>query len=187
MHAVIARRDGDRLLRARLFERIMALAYFITFSTYGTRLHGDARGSVDDTHNLYGTPVLEPDAEREQVLRQTMKQPPYVMSAAERDIVCRAIVELAKERGWDLLAVHVRTNHVHVVIAAERDPSRLMSDLKARASRELTCAGFDNAERRRWTRHGSTRHLFHEEQVTDAIHYTLDQQGERMAYYVKKH
>ena len=60
-----------------------------------------------------------------------------------------------------------------------------MSDLKARAPRDLTRAGFDNPERRRWTRHGSTLHLFREEEVAAKIRYTLDEQGERMAWYAK--
>jgi hypothetical protein len=58
-----------------------------------------------------------------------------------------------------------------------------MADLKARASRNLTMAGFDDTGRKRWTRHGSTRHLFFEEAVNGAVHYTLDEQGERMAWY----
>jgi hypothetical protein len=163
----------------------MALAYFITFSTYGTWLHGSAKvlGSVDDEHNEYGTPFVAPDAERERQERVAMTQPPYVMSAAERDVVCRAIVELSRERGWRLLAVHVRSNHVHVVIAAERDPGRIMSDLKGRASRDLNRAGFDSAERKRWTRHGSTKHLFRADEVEAKVSYTLDGQGERMAWY----
>ncbi len=166
----------------------MALAYFITFTTYGTWLHGSVKGkgSVDEEHNTYGTPFLEPDAQREQAAREAMVQPPYVMSRAEREIVCKAIVDLARNRGWLLSAIHVRSNHVHVVVSVERDAGRVMSDMKARASRELTLAGFDNAARRRWTRHGSTLHLFHEEEVEAKIRYTLDQQGERMAWYAKE-
>jgi hypothetical protein len=166
----------------------MALAYFITFSTYGTWLHGSAKGqgSVDSEHNIYGTPFVEPDAQREAAEREMMAQAPYVMSAAERDIVCKAIVDLARDRGWQLLAVHVRTNHVHVVVSAERDPGRIMSDIKARASRDLTLAGFDKSQRRRWTRHGSTLHLFRKDQVEAKIHYTLDAQGDRMACYAQE-
>ena len=33
----------------------MALAYLITFTTYGARLHGSDEGSVDDQHNVYDT------------------------------------------------------------------------------------------------------------------------------------
>jgi hypothetical protein len=161
----------------------MALAYFITFTTYGTWLHGSAKGSVDAHHNIRGMPLVPMDTQREQAARERMSQPEYVMSAGERHTVCRAIVALAAERGWLLLAAHVRSTHVHVVIHAERDAGRVMSDLKARASRDLNTAGFENAKRQRWTRHGSTRHLFRDEDVAAAIHYTLEEQGERMAWY----
>ena len=101
----------------------MALAYFITFTTYGTWLPGSAKGkgSVDREHNGYGTPFVNPDEQRERWAREAMTQPAYVMSPAEREIFCQAFVELAKERAWLLLAVHVRSNHVHVVLSADGD------------------------------------------------------------------
>jgi len=34
-------------------------AYFLTFTCYGDRLHGDKRGSVDRTHNHFGSHYLE--------------------------------------------------------------------------------------------------------------------------------
>jgi hypothetical protein len=171
------------LFAAKLEVKPMALAYFITFTTYGTWLPGNAKGSVHDEHNVFATPLLEADAKREQLAQMAMKEPPYVMSAAEREIVCKAIVGLAVGRGWELLAQQVRTNHVHAVARAELEPGRMMSDMKGRASRELTLAGFGVAASRRWTRHGSTRHLFRGEQVAAAIRYPLDEQGERMAWY----
>ena len=58
----------------------MALAYLITFTTYGARLHGSARGSVDDEHNVYGTPLLPVDAERERRSKKTMTEPAYTMA-----------------------------------------------------------------------------------------------------------
>ncbi len=115
-----------------------------------------------------------------------MAQPPYKLDASARDVVCQAVVALSEERGWNLLAVHVRSNHVHVVIQTEREPGRIMSDLKARASRDLTRAGYETADRLRWTRHGSTKHLFHEDEVAAKIRYTLDEQGPRMAWYAKE-
>jgi hypothetical protein len=50
----------------------MALAYLITFTTYGTRLHGSAKGSVDDEHNAYGTPLVQTDTNRELRSKRTM-------------------------------------------------------------------------------------------------------------------
>lgn len=109
----------------------MALAYFITFSTYGTWLPGTAkgRGSVDRRHNVYGTPFLAPDEGRQDRAARRMTGPPYILGETARTIVRDAIVELCKEANWTLLALHVRTNHVHVVLSAEREPGRLMSDL----------------------------------------------------------
>ena len=166
----------------------MALAYFITFSTYGTWLHGTSKGkgSVDREHNQHGMPFVEPDERREVQARDEMKQPAYTMQAAEREIVREEIVALCREKGWQLLALHVRSNHVHVVVAVERDPGRVMSDMKARASRELTRGGFDDAKRKRWTRHGSTLHLFDEATVAEKIDYTLNRQGAPMAFYDRR-
>jgi REP element-mobilizing transposase RayT len=163
----------------------MAIAYFITFSTYGTWLHGADKGmgSVDRDHNEQGADFVTPDPAVEQEACDAMAQPVYTMDAPRRERVRDAIVSLAKERAWQLLAVHVRSNHVHVVIRADRDPGRLMSDLKGRASRDLTLTGFENADRRRWTRHGSTKHLFTAEEVEDKIEYTLTKQGTPMALY----
>ncbi len=163
----------------------MPLAYFITFSTYGTWLHGTekGKGSVDRRHKSFGGDFVPADPGRLDDARDAMTQPPYVLDAARRAVARDAIVALARAKGWQLLAVHVRSNHVHVVIAADRDADRLMADLKARASRDLNRAGLDAADRKRWTRHGSTLHLFTPEQVGRKVAYTLDEQGEPMAVY----
>lgn len=163
----------------------MALAYFITFSTYGTWLHGTDKGlgSVDARHNQPGTPFVEPDARRLQREREAMAQPMYVMDAPRRSIVRDAVVAICREKDWNLRALHVRSNHVHVVVGAAREPGRLMSDLKARASRELNRAGLDTPDRKRWTRHGSTIHLFTLEKVSEKVRYTIEEQGPKMAWY----
>ena len=66
------------------------LAYFITWTCYGTWLHGRASGSVDDAHNCFGDPVLPPDPVREAEMRrrlierldklveQSISQPPEI-------------------------------------------------------------------------------------------------------------
>jgi REP element-mobilizing transposase RayT len=163
----------------------MALAYFITFSTYGTWLHGTGKGlgSVDPEHNDYGGEFVEANPALEKEMRESMTQPEYKLDAAHRAVVRDAIVNLAKEKGWQLLAIHVRSNHVHVVITADREVNRLMSELKARASRDLTLAGFENVDRKRWTRHGSTQHLFTNAEVERKVEYTLYEQGTPMAWY----
>jgi REP element-mobilizing transposase RayT len=112
-----------------------------------------------------------------------MNQPPYRMDKRRRDAVLAALLERCSERKWNLLAAHVRTNHIHLVIEAEIRPERIMNDLKSYASRYLSRLELDEPERRRWARHGSTRWLWRIENVSTAIQYVLEKQGEAMAVF----
>ncbi len=153
------------------------LAYFITFSCYGARLHGDENGSVDDFHNVPGTPFVDPSEARNAAKKAQMNDLPYGMDHPQREVVLATIREVCAYRKWRLLAVHVRSTHVHLVVEADAEPEKIMGDLKAYASRCLSEAGFDERGRQRWARHGSTRYLWITEAVEDAIDYTLHRQG----------
>jgi hypothetical protein len=86
------------------------IAYFLTFTTYGTWLHGREPESVDRQHNIYGTPMLAPDPELEQKQRAKMKQPEYRLDENQRTIVLETILEVAKHRGlhvWLLMFVPI--------------------------------------------------------------------------------
>jgi hypothetical protein len=56
-----------------------------------------------------------------------------------------------------------------------------MNELKSYASRELNRLGHDGPDRRRWARHGSTRWLWRDEDVRQAVHYVIEEQGELFA------
>ena len=159
------------------------LAYFITFTTYGTWLHGRETGSVDREHNAPGTPVLPPDAAREASARAAMRQACYILDEPRRNVVLRTLVEVCRHRQWTPWAVHVRTNHVHVVVTAPVPPEKVMSDFKAWASRRLRESFDESPDRDRWTQHGSTRYLNDSASMSAAIRYTLDEQGDRMSAY----
>ncbi len=94
------------------------LAYLITFRTYGTWLPGDERGSIDKYHNRYGSPRAVASEERENTQASRLKSAPFLLNAAARKQVEDAIREVCRHRGWIIIAIHVRTNHVHIVIAA---------------------------------------------------------------------
>ena len=160
------------------------MRYFITFSCYGTRLHGDASGSVDRHHNLAGSRVLPPDAQRVAAERRALLQDPYLLNQARREIVLRAIQRHCAQRGWHLVAAHVRSNHVHAIVEAEARPERIMNEFKSYATRELNRLGGEAPDRKRWARHGSTRWLWSEEDVRHALQYVIEEQGEPMALFV---
>jgi hypothetical protein len=58
-----------------------------------------------------------------------------------------------------------------------------MNDRKSYASRCLNQMRLDEPTRKRWARHGSTRWLWEPENVSAAIRYVVDEQGERMAVF----
>jgi len=106
------------------------LKHFITFACYGARLHGDESGSVDRHHNLVGSRRLEPDSQRVMAERRELLQDPYVLDEAGRAVVLATIQGHCSYRGWNLLAAHVRSNHVHAVVAAETRPERIMNEFQ---------------------------------------------------------
>jgi REP element-mobilizing transposase RayT len=160
--------------------------YFITFACYGARLHGNDAGSVDRSHNAYGTRLLEPTPARSTSAQGRMVQTPYVLDPPRRSLVLSCFRDVCTYREWNLLAAHVRTNHVHVVVSAAEKPESVMNTLKAYASRKLNESGLEASDRRRWSRHGSTRYLWNHEQVQDAVSYVADGQGNAMSLYVNQ-
>ena len=152
-------------------------AYLVTWTCYGSRLHGDERGSVDRDHNIPGTLMLAYNAGLREWERSQMKGKPFLIDPGSRFVIVHAISETCTFRGWALLAQNVRTNHVHVVLAARDDPSRVLHDLKARSTRRLHETHLLGTAERAWSRGGSTRGLFTSQSVEAGIDYALNRQG----------
>ena len=158
-------------------------AYFITFTCYGTWLHGEKSTSVDRYCNIPGTDFITYNPKRAEVIKTRMCEKPYLLDSLRRDIVLRAIQNVCAYRQWTLLAAHVRTNHVHVVVHGVIAPEKIMETIKAYASRYLNKEKLDQDRTNRWTRHGSTRYLWKEEEIEATIQYVIYEQGEPMAFF----
>jgi REP element-mobilizing transposase RayT len=154
------------------------LAYFISFRTYGTWLHGDKRGSIDRFHNQYGAPYMPPNDRWHRYNQRQLKAKPLILGASERKSIENAIRETCQIRKWSLLAFNVRTNHVHTVVTANRDPEIVLKAFKANATRELREGHLWPHEFSPWVRKGSKRKLWNEQSVARAIDYVLYRQGE---------
>ena len=148
------------------------LAYFITFRTYGTWLHGDERGSIDRYHNSFrGSRVpTNPVMERQHEIR--LKSEPVTLDAAQRRVVREAIENVCEYRGWHLHAANIRTNHGHFVVAAATKPERILRDFKAYATRDLKMNGLWKFDHSPWVDGGSK-----ESSVWNACDYVLNGQG----------
>ncbi len=169
-----------------LQETAIPLAYFITFTCYGTWLHGEKQTSVDRFTNTPGTDFLSFNSKRTQLVKKRMPETAYLLDQPRRRIVLQAIEETCMYREWVLLAAHVRSNHVHLVIHATTQPEQIMNTIKSYASRHLNIAKLDMCRVNRWTHHGSTRYLWKEAEVEATIHYVVYEQGLPMAVFENK-
>lgn len=155
------------------------LAYFITFHTYGTWLHGDRRESMDrDKYNEVDGPKIPNRPLLEKREAESMRYDPMLLTPAMRKSVLKVIREVCRFRGYRLLAANVRTNHVHVVIAAAVAPEKIMNDIKAYSTRRLREEGLVVSEGKVWVRHGSTRYLWKPVEVSGAVNYVIFGQGD---------
>lgn len=79
---------------------------------------------------------------------------------------------------------NVRTTHVHAIVEADTQPEKVMNDFKSYASRSLNLLECGLPGRKHWARHGSTRWLWKDEDVRQAIQYVVDEQGEPMTVFL---
>ena len=154
------------------------LAYFISFRSYGTWLHGDNRGSIDRFHNRYGDPYLPESEAWERHNRKQRKADPFIPRARERQAVQKAIRETCSIRKWHLQALNVRTNHVHTVVTANRKPELVLNAFKANATRQLREDRLWPHQLSPWADKGSKIRLWNERSVANAIDYVLNGQGD---------
>jgi REP element-mobilizing transposase RayT len=154
------------------------LAYFISFRTYGTWLHGDKRGSIDRFHNRYGDPYLRPNNAWQRYNRNQLKDGPFTPGARARRSVENAIRETCGIQQWHLQALNVRTNHVHTVVTANRTPGLVQNAFKANATRQLRKDRLWFHQFSPWADKGSKVRLWNERSVAKAIDYVTHGQGD---------
>jgi len=154
------------------------LAYLITIRCYGTWLHGDERGSMNRrAFNVYGTPKISPKPGLKNSDTSRLKSLPIKLGIKERKIVEEAIKEVCSYRGYALIAVNARTNHVHIVVSANIKPEPIMNSFKSYATRKLRKESLRQTVKI-WSRHGSTKYLWTEENINAAVDYVQYSQGD---------
>ncbi len=154
------------------------LAYFISFRTHGTWLHGDKRGSIDRFHNAYRSPYIRQNEKWRHYNEQRLKAKPLILKARHRKSIAAAIRETCDIRKWQLQAINVRTNHIHTVVSATSKAGLVLNAFKANATRELRQKGLWPYSFSPWADKGSKRKLWNERSVAKAVDYVLNGQGD---------
>ncbi|MBW3540634.1 MAG: transposase [Planctomycetes bacterium] len=160
--------------------------WLLTWTTYGTWLPGDRRGFVAPVrerdgklrvHNVPGTPY---DAEMpglETVAVNSLKCAPVRLVQPQADALLEQFHETAVYRGWELIAVAVMAEHVHLVVGVRGDPepSRILGDFKSYGSRRLNCQWRKPDSGTWWTESGSKRKRRNFRAVLAAVRYVRNQ------------
>jgi REP element-mobilizing transposase RayT len=154
------------------------LAYFLTWTTYGTWLPGDERGWVAKPGEF-----RSPDLRLQQASMSRMTEPALLLDGRQRLLVESTIADHCRMRGWHLHTVACRTNHVHVVVTASgRHPEDVMNQLKAWCTRRLKehnrgrTLGSQKVRSNWWTQRGSKRWLNEQVSLEEAIVYVHEGQ-----------
>jgi REP element-mobilizing transposase RayT len=154
------------------------LAYFLTWTCYGTWLPGDERGWTKWHKGEHVSRPLLADWCRDQMIER-----PIFLDEFERTTVQQIIKLHCNHRAWHLHAVNCRSNHCHAVITSTTHSGEQVRDqLKAWSTRKLKeiqraqTTLERNVRERWWSRNGSVRYVFVEESLEAAIQYTLEAQ-----------
>ena len=154
------------------------LAYLITIRTYGTWLHGDERGSIDvHGKNIFGSPKISSKENLKNRMKENLKDEIFVLNDTQREAVEESLKETCKARSYNLLALNVRTNHIHAVVSAQSKPEIIINGFKSHATRKLKENYLILKDTRVWSRGGSNRYLWKKHHVDSAIDYVLYGQG----------
>lgn len=161
--------------------------WFLTWTTYGTWLPGDARGFVGpvpgpdgrtEIHNIPGTPYDADMPVLKQAARERLKCPPIFLNLDKARELLSQFRETTDCRGWKLLAAAIMVNHVHIVVGVrgDPDPARILGDYKSYGSRRLNRRWTKPASGTWWTESGSKRKLGDERSLLGAVDYVLHRQ-----------
>lgn len=150
------------------------LAFFLTWTTYGTWLPGDQRG----WNRKHEGKTQEPNPELEAAAKKKMTEPEFYLNESHQMVVKATIEKHCEIRGWELHVANPRTNHVHVVVTAPGyTPNIVRDQLKAWCTRKLKEAGVDRENM--WTEGGSKKSVNTPEELERVIFYASEGQDRK--------
>lgn len=154
------------------------LAYHITFGTYGARLHGDSRGTVDREHNGFGDSILEHDLERLQEAAGRLRFDPIYFTAEQREFLESIIPSICDRGSWQHVVSAAGPDHVHVCLIAPVVPGdRIKPWLKRWLGEALSARWPLSKGASWWAEHGSVKWIFDEAYFQNVKKYIEDQKA----------
>ena len=158
------------------------LAFHITFGTYGTRLHGDERGTVDRRMNQLGDPIVGRCDAWERMERHRLKFEPRVFTARQMVLVESLVLPVCERGGWKLHTCAAGPDHVHSILtpldrARGRDGRAIRRWLKTWLSQSLARHIPLSRGETLWSECGSVKWIWTDDYFLRAVRYVNDQRA----------
>jgi REP element-mobilizing transposase RayT len=97
------------------------IAYHITFGTYGTRLHGDERGTVDRSMNQPGDPIIGADRAWWELERNKLKFDPVVLTPEQMRFAESVMPSICERGAWEHRTGAGGPDHIHHLVTSAAD------------------------------------------------------------------
>ncbi|QDT90804.1 hypothetical protein [Gimesia algae] len=151
------------------------LAYFITFTVYGTFLQGDWR--LWRSRGKGSQPAQPP---LEQWHRDRLKHDIILLGKQQRSAVENETARLCHFREWKLWTANARSNHVHVVVSVSAQAGDKVRDqIKANCTRVLRQDWPVFIDRPVWTVGGDWQCINSENELEQAVIYAGEVQDRK--------
>ena len=90
-------------------------SWHITWGTYGTRLHGSQRPTVERDHNKRGEAFVPANPQREQAIKAILNFPPVFFTDQQRTFIEAELPTICLRGGWTHRIAAAATDHVHIL------------------------------------------------------------------------
>ncbi|MBT3200740.1 MAG: hypothetical protein HN350_12580 [Phycisphaerales bacterium] len=151
------------------------LAYHITFGTYGSRLHGDPRGTVDRRQKSYGQPIVIHSEYRVQMATDQMKRQPILLTTDQCVFAQKEIEDICERGQWEFIQTACAPSHVHVLLASHREPKAIRRWLKRWLGESMSACWALPDGQSWWAMGGSIKCVWDKEYLQNVEQYIREQ------------
>jgi REP element-mobilizing transposase RayT len=158
--------------------------WHITFGTYGARLHGDNRPTVDREHNQLDTPFLSRDHYREEYERGRLRFPPRYFTTEQRSFIESELPNICHCGGWGYRICAAGPDHVHLLcdVIADVHGEKVRRLVKRWLGQELAKHWPLPSGATWWAEEGSNIAIANEEYLNNCFIYIRDQRTTPFTY-----
>ena len=154
---------------------LFPMAYHITWGTYGTRLHGDERGTVDRSMNNFGDPIIGRDGDWHRIESSRLRFPARVLTVEQRLLIENIVPDICIRGGWTFVTTAAADDHVHNIISSPVDGKDIRKWLKRWVSEALNKRWPIEQGQVWWAECGSVKWIWNEDYYRRAADYVRGQ------------